>query len=81
MAYALLAIGVIWKPYRRGEKWAWWSLLISLGLSQFLSLGRAVAIATITGTAAPSILLAISLLGLLAGTPRIFRPPIEGLDT
>jgi len=81
MAYALLAIGVIWVPYRRGEKWAWWFLLISLGLSQFLSLGRAVTIATIAGTAAPSILLAVSLLGLLAGTPRIFRPRIEALDT
>jgi hypothetical protein len=81
MAYALLAIGVIWKPYRRGEKWAWWFMLISLGLSQFLSLGRAIAIATITGTGAPSILLALSLLGLLAGTPRVFRRSIEGVDT
>jgi len=80
MAYALLAIGVVWVPYRRGEKWAWWFLLISLGLSQFLSLGRAVTIATIAGTGAPSILLALSLLGFLAGTPRIFRPRIEGLD-
>jgi phosphatidylglycerophosphate synthase len=81
LAYGLLAVGVVLAPYRRGEKWAWWLLLISLGLSQLLSLGRAVTIATITGTGAPSILLAFLLLGLLAGTPRIFRPRIEGLDT
>jgi len=81
MAYALLAIGVVLLPYRRGEKWAWWLLLISLGLTQLLSLGRAVTLATITGTGAPSILLAFLLLGLLAGTPRVFRPRIEGLDT
>jgi hypothetical protein len=81
MAYALLAIGVVFVPYRRGERWAWWFLLISLGVSQFLSLGRAVTLATTTGTGAPSILLAFLLLGLLAGTPRIFKPRIEGLDT
>src|SRR5215471_18135590 len=77
MAYALLAIGVVLVPYRRAEKWAWWSLLISLVLSQFLSLARAVTIVTVAGTGAPAILLAFALLGLLAGTPRVFRPRIE----
>lgn len=38
LGYALLATAVTWIPYRRGEKWAWWALLVSLGLSQFLSL-------------------------------------------
>jgi hypothetical protein len=72
MGYALLAIGVIWIPYRRGEKWAWWALLVSLGVSQFLSLGRAVMLTTTVGTGAPAILLAFVLLALLAGAPRVF---------
>ncbi len=72
MGYALLAIGVTWMPYRRGEKWAWWALFVSLGLSQFTSLGRAVIFGTTAGTSASATVLAIALLGLLAGTPRIF---------
>ena len=73
LAYGLLALAVTWVPYRRGENWAWWALLISLGVSQFLSLARAVALATIAGTGAPAILLAFVLLGLLAGAPRMFQ--------
>ena len=70
--YALLAIAVIWIPYRRGEKWAWWGVLLSVGLSQFLSLARAIALGTTVGTGTPAILLAFVLLGLLAGAPRMF---------
>lgn len=72
LGYALLAIAVIWIPYRRAEKWAWWALFVSLGLSQFLSLGRAITLGTTAGTATPAILLAFVLLGLLAGSPRVF---------
>lgn len=72
LGYALLALTVIWIPYRRGERWAWWAILVSLGVSQFLSLGRALALATTAGTAVPAILLSFVLLGLLAGVPRMF---------
>lgn len=72
LGYALLATAVVWLPYRRGEKWAWWALFVSLGLSQFLSLGRAIALGTTAGTATPAIVLAFVLLGLLAGAPRVF---------
>ena len=72
LGYALLAIAVTWIPYRRGEKWAWWALLASLGLSQFLSLVRAIMLVTGEGLNTPAVLLAFSLLALLAGAPRIF---------
>ena len=72
IGYALLALAVTWIPYRRGEKWAWWALLVSLGLSQFLSLVRAVMLVTGEGLNTPAILLAFSLLALLAGAPRMF---------
>lgn len=80
LGYAVLAIAVIWVPYRRAEKWAWWAVLLSVGLSQFLSLARAIGLGTTTGTATPAILLAFVLLGLLAGAPRIFgdhNPSLE----
>src|ERR1044072_1314869 len=40
LAYALLALTVVLGPYRRGERWAWWALLVSLGVSQLLSILR-----------------------------------------
>jgi hypothetical protein len=80
LGYALLAIGVIWIPYRRAEKWAWWAVFVSLGVSQFLSLGRAIMLATTAGTGAPAILLAFVLLGLLAGAPRMFSERARPLE-
>jgi hypothetical protein len=77
LGYALLALAVTWIPYRRGEKWAWWALLGSLGLSQFLSLVRAVMLVTGEGLNTPAILLAFSLLSLLAGAPRMFSHRIR----
>jgi hypothetical protein len=73
LGYALLGIAVVFGPYRRGERWAWWALFVSLGLSQLLSLARAAMLGTTFGLSAPAIILALGLLGLLAGAPRIFR--------
>ena len=81
LGYGLLAIAVIWVPYRRGERWAWWALLVSLGLSQFLSLIRAVMLATTAGVGAPAIILAFVLLGLLAGAPRMFSKRSPALES
>jgi hypothetical protein len=72
LAYALLCGWVVLVPYRRGERWAWWALLISLGLSQLLSLARVLAFGTTFGSGAAGTLLAFLLLGLMAGAPRIF---------
>jgi hypothetical protein len=73
LGYGLLGLIVVLGPYRRGERWAWWALLVSLGLSQLLSLLRAVMLGTTQGIQAPSILLAFTLLALLAAVPRFFR--------
>jgi hypothetical protein len=72
LGYGLLALIVTWIPYRRGEKWAWWALFISLGVSQLLSLARAVMLVTTAGVGAPAVILAFVLLGLMAGAPRMF---------
>ena len=76
----LLAIFVVVIPYRRGQRWAWWALLASIGISQFLSLARAVTLGTTAGTAPPAIVLSILLIGLLAGVPRMFRKSDEALE-
>jgi hypothetical protein len=72
LGYALLAIAVTLVPYRRGERWAWWALLIAMGLSQILSIARAVTIPTTSGAGTSGVLLAFTLLGLMAGAPRMF---------
>jgi hypothetical protein len=79
LGYALLGLAVVLVPYRRGERWAWWALLVSLGLSQLLSLARAAMLATTIGLATPSLILAFALIGLLAGAPRMFADgePLE----
>jgi hypothetical protein len=78
-AYAVLAVLVTLFPYRRGEKWAWWALLIALGLSQLLSAARVVTIGTSQGASGAVTLLAVLLIGLLAGVPHMFakRNPDE----
>ena len=68
----LLAGLVTLVPYRRGERWAWWALLLTLGLSQILSLARALTIGTAQGNSASELILAFALLGLIAGIPHIF---------
>ena len=72
LGYALLGLAVVIIPYRRGERWAWWALLISIGLSQLLSLARAIMLGTTLGNGAPGTILALALIGLLAGAPRMF---------
>lgn len=72
LGYALLAIAVTLIPYRRGEQWAWWALLVAMGLSQILSIARAVTIPTTSGAGTSGLLLAFTLMGLMAGAPRIF---------
>jgi len=72
LACALLSGFVILIPYRRGERWAWWALLIAWGLPQFISLARTAALGSSFGASAPGTVLAVLLLALMAGAPRMF---------
>ena len=80
LAYAILGLVVVIVPYRRGERWAWWALLISLGVSQLLSFARVPMVGSSVGTGASGIILAFALLGLLAGAPRFFSRPAQIAD-
>jgi len=73
LAYALLGLVVTLGPYRRGERWAWWALLVSMLVPQLLSLLRVPMLATTQGAQTPATLLALTLLALLCGVPRFFR--------
>ena len=73
LGYALLGLFVVLGPYRRGERWAWWALLVSLGLSQALSLLRVPMLGTTQGIGASNTILALTLLALLAAVPHFFR--------
>lgn len=71
-AAGVLSALVILTSYRRAERWAWWALLVSLGLSQLLSLLRVLTIGTTSGANNAGALFGLLMLGLLMGAPRIF---------
>jgi hypothetical protein len=73
LAYSILIFCIVLVPYRRGERWAWWALLLSLGISQAISLARVLGLGTTQGAGVSGILLIVLVLALLAGVPRIFR--------
>ena len=72
LAYGLMLWGVLLVPYRRGERWAWWTILLSLVASQILSLARIPMLDTRQGTEAPAILIGMALVGLLLGARHVF---------
>ena len=72
LACGLLSVFVVLIPYRRGELWSWWALLISIGLSQLLSMARALTLGTVIGTGSAGLIFGFLALGLLAGAPRMF---------
>lgn len=72
LGFGLLCMLVVFGPYRRGESWAWWALLIAFGLSQVVSLLRVPMMGTRLGADASIIILVVLAVGLLAGAPRMF---------
>jgi hypothetical protein len=75
LGYALLLGFVVLVPYRAGERWAWWAVLASAGVSQALSAARFFALGTSQGVSASLTPLAIVAIALLLGAPRMFGKP------
>jgi hypothetical protein len=72
LAYGLMLWGVLLVPYKRGERWAWWAILLSLVVSQLLSLARIPMLDTQQGAGASAILIGLALVGLLLGARHVF---------
>jgi hypothetical protein len=72
LAYGLMLWGVLLIPYRRGERWAWWTILLSIVVSQLLSLARVPMLDTQQGAGASAILIGLALVGLLLGARHVF---------
>ena len=72
LAYGIMLWGVLLVPYKRGERWAWWAILLSIVVSQLLSLARIPMLDTQQGAAASAILIGIALVGLLLGARHVF---------
>lgn len=77
MAYALMLLYVVLVPYRRGERWAWWAVLLSMGIAQLFSVARVVGLGTQQGAGTSGILLVVVILALAAGAPRMFAKKVE----
>jgi hypothetical protein len=71
-ACGVMSVFLVIIPYRRGEQWSWWALLISIGLSQLLSVLRVLTLGTTVGAGSAGLLFGLLTLGLLAGAPRMF---------
>src|SRR5687767_14056833 len=70
-AYAALFLGIVFGPYRRGETWAWWTLLGGLLVLTVIALLRIPMLGTSFGVAAPVIQCGIGLLALLLDMGRL----------
>jgi hypothetical protein len=72
LAYGIMLWWVLLVPYKRGERWAWWAILLSIVVSQLLSLARIPMLDTQQGAAASAILMGVALVGLLLGARHVF---------
>lgn len=73
-AYGVLFLAIVLGPYRRGDSWAWWSLLVA-GLAQaVLVLLRIPLLGTQRGVAAAAIQAVLLVVGLLLDVGRLKAP-------
>src|SRR5262245_23657634 len=73
-AFAALFLVVALIPYRRGDVWAWWALLLSTGVLFVLSGLRVPLLSVRTGAEVTSIVFGVALIALLLDLRRLRRP-------
>ncbi len=74
LAYGVLFLMVVAGPYRRGETWAWWALLVSAGALAVATALRVPALDTTLGVSTALALLTGVLIGLLLDVKRLMKP-------
>ena len=69
--YSFLFLTIVLVPYRKGEVWAWWALLIGTLATTGVILMRVPALGTNLGLAAATIPLAVGVVALLLDAGRL----------
>jgi hypothetical protein len=70
-AYGALLLCVVLVPYRRGEVWSWWAILIAAVVLFVFGAARQPLLGTTLGIAAPATHLGVVLLALLLDGGRL----------
>ncbi len=70
-AFALLFLAVVWFPYRRGEVWSWWAILVAALLLVLLVSLRVPALGTSSGVVMALIQSGVILIALLLDVKRL----------
>jgi hypothetical protein len=73
-AFAVLLLGVVAIPYRRGDAWAWWAVLASFIVLAAVILARVPTLGTRLGAPTGGVILATSVVALLLDVKRLKRP-------
>lgn len=75
--FAALFLAIVFGPYRRGERWAWWTLLAGVLAILVISLARVPFLGVAMGQAGTGTALvqtAVMVLGLLLDVGRLRKP-------
>jgi hypothetical protein len=72
-AYGTLLLCVVLGPYRRGEVWSWWAILLAAVVLFIFTAARQPFLGTTLGIAAPGIHLGLVLLALVLDGGRLKR--------
>jgi hypothetical protein len=70
-AFGVLFLLVVVGPYRRGEVWSWWALLVSLAVLAALVLARIPLLGIRGGVATAAIQLGVGIVALLLDAGRV----------
>ncbi len=71
--FATLFLFIVLGPYRRGDVWGWWALLVGALVVALLSLARIPLLGTRAGAAAGGVLIAVVVVALLLDVRRLFK--------
>lgn len=77
--FAVFLILITWGPYRRGDRWAWWAILIGTLTETLLVLMRIPFLQTPAGTPGAAIQLVVIGLGLALDARRLRGHADDGL--
>lgn len=74
IAFGALFLAVAAGPYRRGDAWSWWALLVSAATLAIATALRIPMLGTRRGTGAAALLFLVTLAGLLLDLGRVRGP-------